>query len=284
MDNFFDLPVNKILKAERAYIKIYENRIIRLTQWSPVNTESQIEDFFDRAISLTEDCHKLSVSIKELIDNIVNESNRENVRIVEKVCANFDKAIIQQQNDNNLDKYFVDFTANIREIAKNVFLEILQNCSDSEKTIGVFLDEKLSSYDEIVKEGVKQHINLINYGFEQAKTKHQIDKGLFILIKLFRGLLYVGILETEGEKLDKRIFGDNLKRIKNEAIGVKLPIGLLKSLWKAFIDYYSYDVTNELIDNAVFLEKYLDSYLNLLKAWSNLITNFKKAIEKMNYK
>jgi hypothetical protein len=220
--------------------------------------------------------------VKEMMDNLVKKANRENVRIIEMVCTNFDMVVLQQQNENNLDKYYVDLTAKIRKSAKNLYIELLQNPSVSEKTIGEFLDEKLSSLSEIERNGVKQHFILINHGFEQAKTKNQINKELFNLVKVFRGLLYVGIFETEGEKLDKKIFADNFNNIKNEIVGLILPLGLLKALWKAFIEYYSYDFSNKSIDNAIFLEKYLASYLLLLQAWSDLITEFKQTIENMN--
>ncbi len=272
MKELLGAPLHEIIKFEEEYYSIYEKRLRRLNKWKPKAEKASLQKEFDLSIDLSEKSHKIAKEIKNGYDKFRSLLPKNEIDLIRKFkipSPEDARNMLKDKSHPNLNYEEIDKILNINfEMANDILIETFQNTAFKELTVEDAILKKKPDIREVDKISVATYVDLIA-NFYESTIMHLTTCTKFVQLgMIYRGILYTSILETEGNKLDKKILFDNLKALGFEAAGFIIPgLGAIKKLIE-LIDYFSdSDQEPGLIRDSGFVKEFLNRYTNVLNEW-----------------
>lgn len=287
MKDLSKLKVGKVFKSEDEYSKMYSIRIEKLQQHLNGCKDEELKEGFTRCISLTEKCHQLATETFFKMEKVVRDLPNNSSDMLERVITKLSK-----QKTGSTDKTPIlnlrespEIAAFIQE-AWDSATEFLRECVQSEdpkirdRLLTDMIDERFGHIDIWKKTPIIENIAILKVSLEGYESNLKVCKIVFDITRIYRGILYAGILKTYGATLEREELIDQLKDIGFEAIGTIIPgLGLAKSSYKFLRRYLEMEEKLEKIQNADFVAEYIENYIGVLSVWPVLMESLNLHID-----
>jgi hypothetical protein len=264
------IALGKLLLPESEYEKLYEKRRARL---SSIEVSSEgLADSLSRAAALTQQSHSEAA---ELLSTMEFIESRFPSTIGEKL------GLLSQLSQQAETKVRINISeevlAGVREKERkaNEFLVWLLSdkhkgkAGGAELTVGEMLRERYKDEREFDLQLIEEMVSMRLRMLESIQLQLNVLVPMYDLLKIFRGILYVGVFSVAGGELDRKNTVDQLVGLAQELAGTFLPgLGLVVSLAKLISAWLELDISPEQLKNADFVERYLQTYTGLLTEWS----------------
>lgn len=270
MKEILELTVNTIIKDKETYNKYLKKRLSIFEHWRRKDISNSLRESFDRCINLTNICHQISeefeIKNKHFLEKYKYENNYELLENALKI-TNVDSEI-------NEPVETIDYIKNIDKISKDIMLKALNNKENKDMTLYEFIENEIKIYDELDKSSIHFNVGIMHKTLDSYVLKMSIIGDLLQLLNIYKGLFYSGIVNYQGKKLEGKIFKEHLKKITIEIAGIG-----------GFVTFYNFlnDIllleSGEILENASFLDNYLDTYEKLLLSWVSIVTKINGAID-----
>jgi hypothetical protein len=264
------ISLGKLLLPESGYEKLYEKRRARLSSIE-VSSEGLV-DALSKAAALTQQSHSEAaelLSTMEFIESRFPSTIGEKLGLLSQ--------LFQQAETKEGINISEEALAGVRETGRkaNEFLVWLLSdkpkgeAAGDELTVREMLRERYKDEREFILQLIEQQVWARHRMLESFQLQLDTLAAMYALLKIFRGILYVGVFSVAGDKLDRKNTIDQLGALAQELAGTFLPnLGLGVTLAKLISAWLKLDVSPQLLKNADFVVGYFQTYIGLLSEWS----------------
>ncbi|MFW0695742.1 hypothetical protein ACN09X_05045 [Aliarcobacter butzleri] len=270
MKEILELSFNTIIKDKKTYNKYLKKRLSIFEYWKRKDISSSLKESFDRCITLTNSCHQMSeefeIKNKDFLEKYKCENN---YKLLENALK-----IINVDSEINEIGVTIDYIKNIDKISKDIMLKALNNKENKDMTLYEFIENETKTYNKFDKSSIHFKVGIMYKTLNSYALKMSIISDLLQLLNIYKGLFYSGIVNYQGKKLEGKIFKEHLKKITIEISG----LGAFVTFYKFLNDILLLE-SEEILDNASFLDNYLDKYEKLLLSWLSIVTKINDAID-----
>lgn len=280
IEDFYKLKVFQVLKGDEVYKSVLEKRIKRLENWKLKVTAPKLKKEFDLCIRLTREAHKTAEKLRKGRNDFIEAFPK-----FETVSQALDLVVhLQDERLKNSDlfrewKNYQGMESTIAVInkskskAKEIVLEALEGKVKEDISMLELVQKRTQGYDSLLLAQVKSDVVLLHTGFQSFASLIGSCPSIVETLDLYRGFLYMGIVNIEGGRLDQKALWERATSIGENAIGFVPVIGniigavkMTTEIIKAFQEFKGID-TPDIIDNAQDVEVFLGKYQSILRFW-----------------
>ena len=259
------MRIGKILKEDADYQLMYERRLARLEtmRLGPSSISQQAA----QAITLTNESHVLA------------ERLAAEIRATEILCV--DSPQEQLEQTIAWDERVVHAQQATVRPAVNEYLDTLRQkayeflrwmmspdaVGDADRTVEESLKDYFAGESETDRLNITMDVVRLLSAFRVRDTQLGVLKHLLSLAKIYRGLLYVGVIHTEGSALERQERAKQLRNILLEIVNIPL---LILGLVKATAELQPLSEPERLlpsVESAQKVEEYLTKYISTVEQW-----------------
>jgi hypothetical protein len=279
-DDLSKLPVRKIKKSDDEYKSVLQKRIQRLNQWKPKAAESNLKNDFDKCVQLTKEGHELAEALKSLRNHFIHILPSDSHQALERVEALQEKSVQEDPQIKELLKYTDMQQAEARRQentakAKASLVDFIDGKGAKDESLLDFVEKRLANFDESRQGEIKLQVVLLFKGYQSYSSLVSVSASIIDMAELYRGLYYMGIVNIEGGRLDRKVLQDHIIAIVSEAVGLVPIVGealsafkISKEFWDAYREFKGVDVSPEIVKKAQFVEQFILNYETVLIEWN----------------
>jgi hypothetical protein len=280
IEEFYKLKIFQVLKGDEEYQSVLEKRIKRLQNWKAKVTAKKLKKEFDVCTKLTRDAHRTAEKLRKVRNEFVEAFPKfETIaEALDLVVALLDERLKNSDVFKEWKKYKgMEDTLRVMNLSKSkareIVLEALEGKVKEDISMLELVRKRTQNYDSLMLAQIKSDVVLLHTGFQSFASLIGSCPPIVETLDLYRGLLYMGIVNIEGGKLDQKALWDRAVSIGENAIGFVPVIGnivgavkMTTEIIKSFQELKGVD-TPDIIDNAQYVEIFIGRYQSVLRSW-----------------
>ena len=265
-EKLLKIRLGKLLQSDDEYLSIFQQRLFELQTLAPELKD--LKEQFESCKILTEECHRIAETWRLEIQRIMEHYPKTRLQKLERVILQSEKIILPgtpQTTDERRQKAYA--------FLRGVFWP------EGEKTIAKDIDkafnERFSEENKRDRKLIHSHVrNLLKFLSDYEDRINLIDS-MITLARIHRGILYVGIMNTQGAKLKRKILADKVLNVVNEFGNILLPsLGLAKAIYELVETLRELEDQPKAMKDAEFINNYIKSYKQVLDTWKEKFEPF----------
>ena len=271
------IRLGKLLRPDSEYQRLFEKRKARL---SSIEVSSEhLTEWLAKALELTEQSNLVAaelLSTMGFMESHFPSTVGEKLELVSQ--------LLQQADADEKIELSEEVLAGVKDKERKANEFLVWLLSDKpqkegvgdDSTVGDVLRERYNNESEFDLQLIGQLVSMRQRMLESFQLQLDTLIPMYALLKIFRGMLYVGILSVEGGRLDRKNTVDQLvdlgKELGGDVADTLVPglgrVGLIISIAKLIFAWLELDASPELLRNADFVEHYFETYTRLLTEWN----------------
>ena len=281
LDLFGSMRVGQLNFSEKKRQAIFNRRVELLNHTASVWPDNMSRGLVDDCLSLTRECHNYVLETDACLDAF-----REHLPSGSDMFDLIIDQLSRQRRATAESEGLSGETTHAWWDASVEFYRCMRRDSkkQGDRSWNDAIQEYFEGCDEFELEAHRLDVIVILSALEFADTAAQSTILATQIWLIFRGILYAGIFEKQGDTIRQKMMVDDLKGVPKTLAGIALPqLGLIEKLIELLLAFWDTNGQIEkLIKNAAMLKGYFDTYASLLEVWLGCARMVREAVEKNN--
>lgn len=280
IEQLYNLKVFQVLKEEKEYQAVFDKRIAKLNNWKSKVSAAKLKRGFDACIKLSKESHQTAKKLLKVRNEFANSFPFFDsiADALDSVISLQNEGLRKSDNYKEWKKYkeMEDTQKILREAqvkARSIVLEALEGKVKEDISLLELINRRAQDYEPLMLAQLKTEVYLQYSGFQMLERLLSSSPHIIQTLDLYRGLLYMGIVNIEGGKLDQKALWDRAASIGENVVGF-IPVignivGAIKTtneIFKFIQEFRGVDIP-DIIDNAQFVESFFSKYQIVLNLW-----------------
>ncbi|HNA90158.1 MAG TPA: hypothetical protein PK989_12660, partial [Anaerolineales bacterium] len=239
--NLGNMRIYQIVKDDSVYNSALKIRLARLEMYKSDLLAGNLGKEVNKSINLTKECHQIAGNLKSTCIHLAKLFPTDTTTALDQLIASQMKAAAKSKDSKDLFPREMIESALLRkhrdyEIAKQLLLEVINGRGNKNKTMLDVVDKKFPEDGSFERVSLRMNIALLSTHYQSYMSAISVSTDFINLAEIFRGLLYMGIIDYHGSELNEKELENHLMDFAKETAGVFLPplasniIGLVNML------------------------------------------------------
>jgi|GEM_PF-5009887 len=269
------MRLNQILKDESVYQAALNERIETFEAYKKRFRTERFKRKINRLIRKTRESHQLALALKtattQLEGKLVDEAAVLD-HLSGSLAAKFQKGL-RGMIPAEMHKEMIAQLRSELLTAKQFILETRAGSQNNGLSFGEILNRELPDDGSAERRSLRSTIHDLAMLLEAYRETRSVCLLMIELAQLFRGMLYMGIIDVVGDYFDNAEFMNGLKSFGLEGLGKALGDmpGILKTIQEMYsgLQVLQRNKLPDLLEKAEEAEEFFDVYLGYLLRWED---------------